>query len=82
MQFGDGVIWCTREGRLTVMEPGEEGWERHEFFLRDNPSGPVEVQGAVAFATTKKGELVCFEDATRGLDSPGDSYWEQVFIQI
>ncbi len=67
MQFGDGVIWCTREGRLTVMEPGEEGWERHEFFLRDNPSGPVEVQGAVAFATTKKGELVCFEDATRGL---------------
>ena len=67
LQFGDGVIWCTKDGRLTAIEPGEEGWERHEFFLQDNPNGPVEVQGTVAFAATKKGELVCFEDATRGL---------------
>ena len=49
------------------IEPAEKGWERHEFFLRDNPNGPVAVRGAVAFAATEKGELVRFEDASRGL---------------
>ena len=67
LQFGDGVIWCTENGRLTAIEPAEKGWERHEFFLRDNPNGPVAVQGAVAFAATEKGELVRFEDAPGGL---------------
>jgi hypothetical protein len=39
-RFGEGVLWCTDYGRLTVIEPAEEGWERHEFFLHDNPNGP------------------------------------------
>lgn len=67
LQFGDGVIWCTDNGRLTALEPAEKGWERHEFFLRDNPNGPVAVHAAVAFAATEKGELVRFEDASGGL---------------
>lgn len=67
LQFGDGVIWCTENGRLTAIEPAEEGWERHEFFLRDNPNGPVAVHDTVAFAATEKGELVRFEDGPRGL---------------
>tara|TARA_Y100001933_G_scaffold263831_1_gene326903 strand:- start:27 stop:1445 length:1419 start_codon:yes stop_codon:yes gene_type:complete len=67
LQFGDGVIWCTENGRLTAIEPAEEGWERHEFFLRDNPNGPVAVHGTVVFAATEKGELARFEDASGGL---------------
>ncbi|HAO72757.1 MAG TPA: hypothetical protein DCR06_09155 [Planctomycetaceae bacterium] len=65
--FGEGVIWCTENGRLTALEPAEEGWERHEFFLRDNPNGPVAVRGTVVFAATEKGELARFEDASGGL---------------
>ena len=67
LQFGDGVVWCTENGRLTAIEPAEEGWERHEFFLRDNPNGPVAVHGTVVFAATEKGELARFEDASGGL---------------
>ena len=67
LQFGDGVVWCTDNGRLTAIEPAEEGWERHEFFLRDNPNGPVAVHGTVVFAATEKGELARFEDASGGL---------------
>ena len=67
LQFGEGVIWCTKNGRLTALEPAEKGWERHEFFLRDSPNGPVAVHDAVAFAATEKGELVRFEDGPRGL---------------
>ena len=66
MQFGDGVIWCTREGRLTVMEPGEEGWERHEFFLRDNPRDRLRFKVRLHLLQQRK-ENWCFEDATRGL---------------
>jgi len=66
-RFGEGVLWCTDYGRLTVIEPAEEGWERHEFFLHDNPNGPVAVRDKVIFAATEKGELTRFEDATRGL---------------
>jgi outer membrane protein assembly factor BamB len=66
-RFGEGVLWCTDHGRLTAIEPAEEGWERHEFFLHDNPNGPVLVSGTVVFAATEKGELARFEDATRGL---------------
>ena len=66
-RFGEGVLWCTDHGRLTAIEPAEEGWERHEFFLHDNPNGPVVVHGTVVFAATEKGELARFEDATRGL---------------
>lgn len=67
LPFGEGVIWCTENGRLTALEPAEEGWERHEFFLRDNPNGPVAVRGTVVFAATEKGELARFEDAPGGL---------------
>ncbi len=67
LPFGEGVIWCTENGRLTALEPGEEGWERHEFFLRDNPNGPIAVRGTVVFAATEKGELARFEDAPGGL---------------
>ena len=66
-RFGEGVLWCTDHGRLTAIEPAEEGWERHEFFLHDNPNGPVVVRGTTVFAATEKGELTRFEDATRGL---------------
>ena len=66
-RFGEGVLWCTDHGRLTAIEPAEEGWERHEFFLHDNPNGPVLVSGTVVFAATEKGELARFEDAIRGL---------------
>ena len=66
-RFGEGVLWCTDYGRLTAIEPAEEGWERHEFFLHDNPNGPVAVRDKVIFAATEKGELTRFEDATRGL---------------
>ncbi len=67
LRFGDGVVWCTENGRLTAIEPAEEKWERHEFFLRDNPNGPVAVHGTVVFAATEKGELARFEDASGGL---------------
>ena len=66
-RFGEGVLWCTDYGRLTAIEPAEEGWERHEFFLHDNPNGPVAVRGKVIFAATEKGELTRFEDAPGGL---------------
>ncbi len=66
-RFGEGVLWCTDYGRLTALEPAEEGWERHEFLLHDNPNGPIAVRGKVIFAATEKGELTRFEDAPRGL---------------
>ena len=65
--YSGGVIWCTRNGHLTAIEPAAGAWARHEFELLQAPGGPVLVRDQTIFATTVTGELIRFEDAPGGL---------------
>lgn len=65
--YGAGVIWCTRNGHLTAIEPANDAWARHEFELLQSPGGPVLVRDQTIFATTGTGELIRFADAPGGL---------------
>lgn len=65
--YAGGVIWCTRNGHLTAIEPADDAWTRHEFQLNQQPNGPVLVRGQAVFAATETGELIRFEDAPGGL---------------
>jgi len=56
--FQDGVLWCTDDGTLVVLDPSGDGWRRNEFFLDRPPAGrPLVHEGAI-FAATAEGDLV------------------------
>lgn len=56
--FQEGVLWCTDEGVLVVLDPSGDGWRRNEFFLDRPPSGRPLVHDAAIFAATVEGDLV------------------------
>lgn len=67
--FQDGVLWCTDDGTLVVLDPSGDGWRRNEFFLDRPPAGrPLVHEGAI-FAATADGDLVridSLEEAAAG----------------
>lgn len=59
--FQDGVLWCTDDGTLVVLDPSGDGWRRNEFFLDRPPAGRPLVHDGAIFAATAEGDLVRIE---------------------
>ena len=56
--FNGGVLWCTDDGTLVLIDRSEDGWQRNEFHLDRPPAGrPLVLDGAI-FAATAEGDLV------------------------
>jgi len=66
--FKGGVVWCTDDGTLVVIEPVEDGWRRNEFHLDTRPVGRPLVHDGAVFAVTAEGDLVRIDtlDTTDG----------------
>jgi outer membrane protein assembly factor BamB len=67
--FQDGVLWCTDDGTLVVLDPSGDGWRRNEFFLDCPPAGRPLVHDGAIFAATAEGDLVridSLEEAAAG----------------
>ncbi|MEI6241177.1 MAG: PQQ-binding-like beta-propeller repeat protein [Planctomycetia bacterium] len=67
--FQDGVLWCTDDGTLVVLDPSGDGWRRNEFFLDRLPAGRPLVHGGAIFAATVEGDLMridSLEEAAAG----------------
>jgi outer membrane protein assembly factor BamB len=67
--FQDGVLWCTDDGTLVVLDPSGDGWRRNEFFLDRPPAGRPLVHDGAIFAATSEGDLVridSLEEAAAG----------------
>lgn len=56
--FQDGVLWCTDDGEIVVLDPSGDGWRRNEFFLDRPPAGRPLVHDGAIFAATSEGDLV------------------------
>jgi outer membrane protein assembly factor BamB len=50
--FAEGVVWCTKAGRIVAIEPSANGWNRFQEELPAAPAGPPVVRGTSLFATT------------------------------
>ncbi|NDC53369.1 MAG: hypothetical protein EBZ74_03540 [Planctomycetia bacterium] len=57
-RFGAGVVWCTDDGTIVVLEPSGDGWRRNDFFLDERPAGRPLVHDGAIFACTAEGDLV------------------------
>lgn len=56
-----GVLWCTSNGLLVTLQPGELDWRRLEFSLENPPAGPPVVRDRSVFAATTAGDLARIE---------------------
>lgn len=56
--YDDGVLWCTDDGTLVVIERGETDWQRNEFYLDAQPAGRPRVHDGGIFVATAEGDLV------------------------
>jgi len=56
--FNGGVLWCTDDGALVVIDRPEDSWQRNEFFLDVRPAGRPLVHDDAIFAATAEGDLV------------------------
>lgn len=60
--FNGGVLWCTEDGALVVIDRGEDGWQRNDFFLDARPAGRPLVHDGGIFAATAEGDLVRIDE--------------------
>lgn len=56
--FNGGVLWCTDDGTLVLIDRSEDDWQRNEFFLDARPAGRPLVHDGAIFAATAEGDLV------------------------
>jgi len=61
--FNGGVLWCTEDGTLVVIDRGEEDWRRNDFFLDARPTGRPLVHDGGILAATTEGDLVRIDAA-------------------
>ena len=61
IQLVDGVLWCTSDGLLVTLQPGEIDWRRLEFSLENPPAGSPVVRDRSIFAATTAGDLARIE---------------------
>lgn len=59
--FQGGVLWCTADGTLVVLDPSGDGWRRNEFFLGRPPAGRPLVHDGAIFVATAEGDLARIE---------------------
>ena len=57
IQLTSGVLWCTSDGLLVTLQPGELDWRRLEFSLENPPAGSPVVRDRSIFAATTAGDL-------------------------
>ena len=55
--LASGVLWCTSDGLLVTLQPGELDWRRLEFSLENPPAGSPVTQDRSIFASTTAGDL-------------------------
>jgi len=60
--FNGGVLWCTEDGTLVVIDRSEDAWQRNEFFLDARPAGRPLVHDGGIFAATAEGDLVRIDE--------------------
>lgn len=65
--FHGGVLWCSSDGEIVIIEPAKTGWERHSYRLERTPAGPVLLQDRSIFVATADGEFVRVDDQPGGL---------------
>lgn len=56
--FNGGVLWCTDDGTLVLIDRSEDDWQRNEFYLDRPPAGRPLVHDGAIFAATAEGDLV------------------------
>jgi outer membrane protein assembly factor BamB len=56
-----GVLWCTSDGLLVTLQPGELDWRKLEFSLENPPAGSPVVRDRSVFASTTSGDLARIE---------------------
>lgn len=61
MPLAKGVLWCTSDGVLVSLQPGELDWRRLEFSLENPPAGSPVVRDRSIFAATTSGDLARIE---------------------
>ncbi len=59
--FKGGVLWCTDDGTLVVLDPSGDGWRRNEFFLDRPAAGRPLVHDGAIFVATAEGDLARIE---------------------
>ncbi|MFM8704479.1 MAG: PQQ-binding-like beta-propeller repeat protein [Planctomycetia bacterium] len=57
LPLGRGVLWCTSDGLLVTLQPGELEWKRLEFSLVNPPAGAPVTRDRSIFAATTTGDL-------------------------
>jgi outer membrane protein assembly factor BamB len=57
LPLGEGMLWCTSDGLIVSLQPGELEWRRLEFSLENPPAGSPAVRGRSLFAATTTGDL-------------------------
>jgi outer membrane protein assembly factor BamB len=57
LPLGEGVLWCTSDGLLVSLQPGDLEWRRLEFSLVNPPAGSPVARGRSLFAATTTGDL-------------------------
>ena len=57
IKLADGVLWCTSDGLLVILQPRENEWRRVEFSLENPPAGPPVVRDRSILAATTAGDL-------------------------
>lgn len=55
--LANGVLWCSSDGMLVTLQPGELDWRRLEFSLVNPPAGSPIGRDRSVFAATTAGDL-------------------------
>ena len=64
LPLANGVLWCSSDGVLVTLQPGELDWRRLEFSLENPPAGSPVVRDRSIFASTTAGDLARIEVPT------------------
>lgn len=62
--FQQGVLWCTTEGKIVVLDPTGDGWRRNEFLLDRPLAGRPLLHDGAIFVATAEGDLARIESRT------------------
>ena len=67
VRYGNGVAWCTDNGKVIVLTREGKQWVRRAFNLDGMPAGPLLVHGDTIFATSSAGDAAVIQLGPAGL---------------
>jgi outer membrane protein assembly factor BamB len=69
LAFRGGILWCSADGRMSAIVPGDNASERLDFDLGSPAAGPPVVHDGDIFVATKAGDVARITRSPNGLSA-------------